>query len=98
MQIPEQAIRRACEALGDETAEDGATRDLAERVLMAVIPSIRDYERARIADVVKPSDLDELGHMINLSDETRRKFALWARVLRATSGSPAAMLLEELPT
>lgn len=98
MRIPEETMRRACEALGDNQAEDTATRDLAERVLLNVIPSIRAYERARIAEVIRPDDLDELGHMINLSDKTKRQLQLWARVLRATSGSPAAMLLEELPT
>jgi hypothetical protein len=103
MQIPEQAIRRACEALGDETGTDSATRELAGRILLAVIPSIRDYERARIAEVIRPGDLDELAAWVTkqagtLGFDSARRLQLWARVLRATSGSPAAMLLEGLPT
>lgn len=86
MRVPEEAIRRACDVLSGGVSgaeEDQATRDLAERVLLAVIPSIRVAERQVIAGVVPPDELEELAHLVNLSPQTVRKLQLWARILRA---------------
>ena len=105
MQIPEETIRRACEVLGDETGEDTATRDLAERILLAVIPSIRAYERERLAEVIPPARLELIAAGLDRQDKKKhdksdpsvqRDLRLWARILRDAPGpaSVSEMLID----
>jgi hypothetical protein len=105
VQIPEGTIRRACEVLGDSQAEDEATRDLATRLLLAVIPSIRAYERERIAEIISPARLELLAQWLDEQDkqlgvrsspEVQRDLRLWARLLRDAPGpaSVSEMLMD----